>query len=75
MPIQIIDDGSGTGSGTNAPDATAGLHVLKGNPDLLLSAVVLALLDELNTVRAALVPPLTAKTATQIITAIQAKVT
>lgn len=73
MPVQMKNDGSGVGGGTNAPASSGSMTVVSGNADDNLSAVVLALLDEINTIRITVALGLAARTPAQIATAIATK--
>lgn len=75
MPIQNKDDGTGVGGGTPAPDTTAGILRLSGSNDQLISALVLACLDEINALRVVPVVGLAAITPTAWIAKIAAKKT
>ncbi|HKQ98852.1 MAG TPA: hypothetical protein VJV75_13330 [Candidatus Polarisedimenticolia bacterium] len=75
MPIQMKNDGSGIDQGQNAPSGSAGHTVVAGDADQNLSAAVLALLDEINTLRTHGAIGLAAKTPAQIAAAIAAKKT
>lgn len=73
MP-QMKDDGSQIGGGQSAPSATAGFSVFgTGNPEADLSALVLVLLDEINTLRTHVAIGLAAKTVSDIKTAFNTK--
>ena len=75
MP-QMRDDGGGVDTGQISPSTSASHKVINtGNPDTDLSCAILALLDEINTLRTHVAIGLAAKTVTQIATAINAKKT
>ena len=73
MTIQMKNDGSAVGIGTSAPAGSGSMSVVSGTADDNLSAVVLALLDEINNIRTLGLLGLAAKTPAQIATAIAAK--
>jgi len=76
MPLQIKNDGSGVDQGQNAPSGS-GAHTVfgSGNPEVDLSCTILALLDEINTLRTHVAIGLAAKTPAQIAAAVVAKKT